>query len=430
MTREQDNDIDQDPYAAYDISSFLKQAVLRDSVQRQEDRVQRKTKLDEVLKIAWGENAKASFFIAPSTAANCLRWIGYESLGYKAAPKTFKLEMQSMMGSAAHWSLTKKLDSYGPQEYEFVIDKPGISGRIDSLLKNPLTEEWQVIDFKFVGSYVFKSIKREGLTPELKINKKNYNPGVEARKQILLYMWAESKRGMDVACGNIVYINRDSGDMKSCIVPWGPKEQNETNLFIEKINSAKENILKKELPEPSVESPHVCKSFCPYIVYCDHGKEFAKGKARKESKKMPSWLKEQIKLDKEKKDREMENLGINQPKLIPDQMFEVNSKTPQLKVDIGSNDVNEQNAKQETSQPVENIQNVEKEIYYRGDHELSITCDQCPTRLIRTVLFIEDTISRNKPKKLISVEDNCPHHGSITYWGRIKVDPDQLIDNS
>ena len=335
MIKEREINLNQDPYAVYDINSFLKQAILRDSVQRQEERAQRKNQIGEVLKIGWGENAKTPFSIAPSTAANCLKWIGYESLGYKGAPKNEKLEMQSMIGSAAHWSFTKKLALYGPQEYEFVIDKPSISGRIDFLLKNPLTEEWQVVDFKFVGNYVFNSIKREGLTPELKVNTNNYNPGVEARKQILLYMWSVTKRGMDVACGNIIYYNRDSGDMKSCLVPWGPKERNETDLFVEQIKIAQDNILKGELPDPSVESPHVCKSFCPYIAYCDFGKEFAEGKARRKSKKMPTWLKKQIKTYKEEKEEKMIKLGIDQPTLLTKDMLEDSIKKPKSKLNIG-----------------------------------------------------------------------------------------------
>ena len=93
MVAERLNDINQDPYAIYDIGKFLRTVILQDAKKDKEERLQGKTMRDEVLSICWGEGAKSAFYISPSTAANCLKWVGYDVLGYKGVPRKYEHEM-------------------------------------------------------------------------------------------------------------------------------------------------------------------------------------------------------------------------------------------------------------------------------------------------------------------------------------------------
>ena len=312
-------DINQDPYCVYDIHGLLKNAMLQNAANFRESRQTRKNNIKGVLESAWGEGIKQEIFTPPSTASNCLKWVGYEALGgYKPAPRTNELEMQSLIGSSAHWSFLKILATLGFQEHEFRTANPRLSGRIDFTFQNPITQEWQLLDLKFVGSFVFKKITREGLNPELRRNKNNYNPAIEAKRQLMLYMWAMSEYGLKIACGHVVYISRDAGTMKTCLVPWGDGERYETEEFLQRIREAEAAIKEGQLPSPSVESKHVCGSLCSYVAYCEHGQQFAKGEIRKVPNRKPAWLKEKITIQKIKRAERM----VLQPPLFSPGVFD------------------------------------------------------------------------------------------------------------
>ncbi|HJX46089.1 MAG TPA: hypothetical protein VJ399_02925 [Patescibacteria group bacterium] len=437
MAKEIPSDINLDTYGVYDIEKFLKQVVLKDTQQFREDRLQRKNQINEVLTLVWGEETKKPFFISPSTAARCLKIVGFEALGYKPAPAIFKRELQYIIGTGAHWMLLKKLSPYGLHEHTFQTDIPGVSGRMDFLFQNPITEKWQVIDLKFVGSFVFKTITREGLTPELKINKKNCNPSPEAKKQILLYMWAQDQVGLDIACGNVIYINRDSGEMKQCIIPWGAREKFDINQFIEKIKIAKEAINKGELPQASVESPYICKSPCPHLVDCDDGKIIAGGKFRKESKRRPKWVYKKVKEEKKEYEIKMQNLGITQARLIPEELFEndfestisrnIQEATGGLALPrIGKDLYKSQKAGEMQGQGITKLQKEikqEKTIYIRGDIELQDKTCKCGKNLIQSVRLVK---TYKNGKYLLSIDEQCPRDGLIKHYEPV-VDHDQYI---
>ena len=54
-------------------------------------------KKGEIYNSIWGVTDGTEITIPPSIAANCLRWWGYQELGYKPAPRTFEQEINLMI---------------------------------------------------------------------------------------------------------------------------------------------------------------------------------------------------------------------------------------------------------------------------------------------------------------------------------------------
>lgn len=302
----------------FKVSPLIKKAVEIDSQRWQEERKKKKENTSQTLKEVFGEGVSPENYINPSTASNCLRWMGYEILGtFKPLPHTFKQDLEMMMGSANHFALLRKVTNTGLgfQEQSFVKEKEGISGRLDLFFQNPKTKEWQIIDFKFKGSFAFRQIKREGLSPELKNLKDLYQPTSEDRLQILLYIWAKRKEGYKVSCGNIVYVNRDMGEIKEAVVFWDEKAKHEVETFLEKAKKALQAVEKGELPEPSVVSKYICAKYCSYRIYCDYGQKFAAGEVRKERRNIPKWVRIKAKKEAEERERKAKKIGLSQLEL-------------------------------------------------------------------------------------------------------------------
>lgn len=302
----------------YKLGPLIEKAVEEDAIKWQEARKQRKTSTEITLKTVWGVDLTANINISPSIASNCLRWVGYENLDseYTPAPRSFKSEMELMMGSAAHFSLLRKLSGLGSFEQD-VKSKEGISGRTDFIFQNPKTQEWQVLDIKFLSNFGFRNIKREGISKELKNTKNVYVPTPEHRLQLLLYMRALRGEGKNVTCGNVFYINRDTAETKEALVLWDSKAEYEVKEFLAKIKEAVKKIQNKELPEPTVQSDYICGKFCPFRIYCDYGQKFAAGQIRKESKKKPLWVYKRAKEQASLRQEKLEKAGISQPGLFP-----------------------------------------------------------------------------------------------------------------
>ena len=283
----------------------------------QENSRQRRKTQQEIFKAIWGEGTKIPEYFSPSVVAHCLRWVGYEALGYKPAPPSPESHLVTMMGSAIHWSLLRVIEQQIPsrQETSFTLDEADLSGRIDCLFRNPQTGEYQILEIKTVGDYPFRQIKREGLPPELRNTKNIYQPSPEHRNQVLLYMWAKRKEGLNVACANIIYINRDSGRIKEALVVWDSKAEYDAEQLVAQIRQAKEAISKGELPQPTVESSYTCAKLCPYRGYCEYGQKFAAGQIKKEQKRRPPWVYRQARKQATAKREEMERLGVVQSQL-------------------------------------------------------------------------------------------------------------------
>lgn len=306
----------QEIYTSYLLTPLIQKAVIVDAQQFRAGSSRRDETRNNILQSVWGSANENTVKISPSTAANCLRWIGYKALGYTGSPQPFEAELGLMIASAAHYSLLRKLKDFGLSEQSLIDEEHGISGRLDFLIKNPKTSEWQIADFKFVSDYGFRQVKREGIAKSLKNTKGIYNPSPEARLQIIMYMWMQRNEGFNVSMGNVVYINKNSGKIKEALVPWDALAEYDIKDFLEKIRVASDQIKKGELPVPTVASEHICASFCPYRIYCEYGQEFAAGRVRRESNRRPNWVYVKAREEATKAREKMEKLGLVQPQLF------------------------------------------------------------------------------------------------------------------
>jgi hypothetical protein len=330
---ERKGDENQQVYDTYKLGPWFEKAIKEDTRSYREARIVKQQTQSRIAREVWGDNVDIPTYVSPSTASNCLRWVGYELLsaekGFVPKDLTPEVETVMLMGSGAHWLMQKKLGVLGGKSEQSVVDDEGhISGRLDMLLRHPLTGEYMIVDFKFVSSYAFNQIKRANLPSYMRNTKDIYAPKPEHKIQLLLYMWAQRQKGTNIESGHLMYYNRDNGKLKEAVVMWDPETEYEIEEFIQKIKKAVENIDNGELPDPSVQAEFVCAKMCPYLAYCDYGQHYAKGEIKNASKtRKPSWVYKQAKQRREQKRQQMENLGIVQPRLI-DEDGNPNFKNP------------------------------------------------------------------------------------------------------
>ena len=127
-------------------------------------------------------------------------------------------------------------------------------------------------------------------------------------------MWVKRQEGCNVTMGNIIYINRDNGKMKECIVPWDALAEHDMKEFLKNLAEAREKIQEEELPEPTVVSKYVC-SFCPYGQHCKEGRKFVAGKIKKGRKRRPQWVYKEARKQAEARKQKMIESGFVQPEL-------------------------------------------------------------------------------------------------------------------
>lgn len=304
----------QEVFGVYRFVPIVEKALEADWESWHDQSAQRKQRQEEVLKSIFGNEVAVPGYISPSTASLCLRWVGYEALGHPAARPTTEANLAMMTGSAAHYSILKAIGRVipGREETAFTLEDEDISGRIDLLFTNPKTREKQVIEFKFVSDFAFKQVKRDNLPDYLRSTKNIYPPRPEHRKQVLLYIFAKRKEGMSVACGNIIYVNRNSGEMKEALVLWDALAEEDTLKLVEKIREAKRRIDQGQLPEPSVESAYVCEKLCPHRLNCDCGHDLAARGVRREQHKKSRVIYQAAKEQRQRKTEEMVKLGLVQ----------------------------------------------------------------------------------------------------------------------
>lgn len=311
----------QDIYDVYKTLPSIDKAIQDDWRRWRERRKEKQQEQLEALQAVWGEGVEVPRYVSPSIASSCLKWVGYEELeevlGTAPTPPTVEGSLVMMIGSAGHWSLLKKIEQQLPglEETSFVIDEADLSGRIDYLFRNPATEEYQLLEFKFVHDYVFRQVKREELEDKLRRTQDIHAPIAEHRRQVLLYMWAKRQEGKNVACGNIIYINRNDGKRKEALVLWDAIAEYDAQQSVEQIKRAKRDIKEGKLPEPTVESTHVCAKFCPYRGHCDYGQKFVADQVRKERKRRPPGVYKKAAQQRAAKEQQMIKLGIVQGRL-------------------------------------------------------------------------------------------------------------------
>jgi len=270
----------------------------------------------EMMKEIWGNNTEVIKYFSPSTLSFCLRWVGYQTLD-EYVPEKRKPEAEIILGlgQSGHYFIERVLKRFGVSEMPVWNDEEKMKGRLDFLMKNPATGEYQILDFKFVSSFTFKKIKREGLHDYLRETKEIYNPGLEAKLQTQLYMWMKRENGLNVTMGNVIYINRDNGQMKECLVPWDAVAEEDVRRFLEKLDKARERIEAGELPDPSVQSKYVCEYLCPYSKYCEPGQKFKAGQVRRSSKRLHPGILAKAREDAKEKKEKMKKLGVTQLKM-------------------------------------------------------------------------------------------------------------------
>ena len=305
-------------YDTYKLVPLIQKAVIEDSKGWRETYAGSADKKKRIYEGIWGEGLTVEKTVSPSIAANCLRWVGYDTLGYIGAERTFEQEIALLLGSAAHKYIEMKLKMFGKTEVPILHEETGLSGRVDLLIENPKTREWQAIDFKFVGNYGFQQVKREKLAPELKNTKGIYNASPETRLQLLQYIWILREGGKNVTLGNVIYINKDNGKTKECLVPWDAKAQYDMAEFLKKLKQARVDIKNGDVPEPTVQSTHICAGFCPHRTRCDYGQKFAAGRVRRQNKRRPNWVYKKAREQHREREALMIRLGQIQPRLFSD----------------------------------------------------------------------------------------------------------------
>lgn len=319
----------QEVYQAFRSLPLIEETLRADWRRWQEQAQQKDNQRQEVLEAIYGPGVKVPEQIHPSTASFCLRWVAYRALGYKEAEPEVKSISTMKMGSSIHWSYGRTMKDFLPGEAEasVVVGDPDLSGRIDYFFANPRwPDQYQILEFKSVSVWGFRQIKREGLPDYLQGTKDIYQPSPEHRKQTLLYMWAKSRHHYNVICANIIYINRSSGEMKEALIPWDALAEydveevlvpqiRQTQAIIEDLKKKKaagQPIDEQELPEPTVESAHVCGRFCPFRGRCEFGQKFAGGEVRRKAKRRPQYVYRKLKEDRQQVRGLMEKAGLVQ----------------------------------------------------------------------------------------------------------------------
>lgn len=314
--REIQKDVTTNPYDCWAISPLISKVLQSDSANYTKYRNDTFNNVSAVVTSVWGKKMEKPILFSPSTSSYCIRWNGFQILGkVPPAPTEEKASTVLMMGTGAHNSLSYKLKGFGQSEQILLDEEHSISGRFDFMFKNLTTQRWQIVDFKFVSPNTYKMINREGLPTYLR-GSRFYNPTPEARLQVITYMAVARYQNRDVAMGNVVYFNRLDGDRKETIVPWDPIAKYDADEFFKKLDTAKKQIEKDVLPEPSVQSSHVCAYFCPYRAHCDYGEKFAAHQVKKENKRRPAFVYRQLKAHIKEEKQRMEKLGVIQP-LLP-----------------------------------------------------------------------------------------------------------------
>lgn len=300
----------------YDETSLIDKAlVLGEQVRSAQSQANRQAS-EEIFQAVWGPDVERSFLFNPSSAAKCLRMVGYEKLGYKPLAKTSEQILALSMGSGVHRTLQAALRPFGETEASMFIGNGEFErGRPDFILKNPRTEKWLVDDFKTTSSWGFRKITRDGLPEWMRATPNIYVPRPEDKLQLLLYMHGLRQKGLEVVIGSVIYINTDNRQRKRCPVIWDELAQVEIDEFMEKVKEARSLISQGQLPPPSVQpksAKSICGKMCGYRQLCDPGRKELASQVKKETKRKPPWVYRKAKEQAEELKDEMVKQGIVQ----------------------------------------------------------------------------------------------------------------------
>lgn len=293
----------------YRLTPLMGEAIIASEEERQFLQAQKKQRRQQIIERRYGK-VESDFSFSPATISKCLRWAGYDLLGYRPLPKTPREIMILSTGTSTHWKILGALERFGKIEYPMVIDEDQIEGHLDFRFQNPKTKEYQIADLKTTSKEGFGMISREGMPTWMSITEKDfYVPRPEDRLQVLLYMLAERRKGYDVAVGNVIYINRNYNrrrlssrnleedlilqDMKEwtkeCLVLWDEMAESEVKQFLLEAEEAWIAIKKGELPKPSVHpksAPFLCGEADPHRLDCEFGHPLVARQLRRKAKRL------------------------------------------------------------------------------------------------------------------------------------------------
>ncbi len=296
-----------------------------------------------------------------STATVCVRKAQYLELGEEYGydlnslehDAEFKRAMAFLSGSALHKVYQYAGNRLTEDEVRTEVKIPfllapsnQIKGKPDMLWRNPETGEWQIAEYKNVGSYLFDQIKREGLQDYLKDTKGIYAPLADHRLQVLMYMWILRKEhNIDVKVGNIIYLHKDPRGnirgVKEAIVVWDAVAELEVENFVKQLETAnnqlaeiqkikqdgKFNHQKAEemLHERTTEDPWVCQN-CEAKLYCER-KIVSPDMAKIKKPDLPATILEQAREEHRKREEKLIEDGQLGRTLIPVDELETTRKT-------------------------------------------------------------------------------------------------------
>jgi hypothetical protein len=292
---------------------LIKTAIEADSKDYDESWNKRKATVRRNVISVYGVPPDEELNFSPSTSSNCVRWEGYQKLGYEGTPMSFGAKMATMIGRASHDELAKILRRNAPGRHNVPtnLDSEGVYGVMDWVFNNPILHKEEVIDWKFVASFKFKQINRDGLHELLRNTKNIYNPEPEYRRQLLLYMYDREKRGKEVACGVVVYVNRDNPEqMKPALIIWDAVAKYDAEQFLKEIQEAKLAVKEGQIPKENVISPYICRSMCPHVQHCEPGQAFAQRNIRRKRKVMPEWVYKKQREEFAQRQERLQELGI------------------------------------------------------------------------------------------------------------------------
>lgn len=287
---------------------------------RREDDLTRRGARQEVARQAFGKESDP-IRISPSLACHCLRWVGYELLGYSPTPRTADEETTMLLGTGFHRQALNLFDRYCPeaeQERGFSINLgPAVlSGQADFLYRDLKTGERILVELKTVSPFTWSKLRTQR-------DSSAYIPIAENRKQLLLYLWALSQvNNQEIDIGVIYYINRTSGERRSAPVFWDEVAKYDAEQLMAKIQKAGEALKQGQLPEPSVESPFICGKFCQYCHYCEYGQRFAQGEIKATKPHRPRSVYAIAKKQAEERRQKLIELGVVQPTLIGEEAYD------------------------------------------------------------------------------------------------------------
>lgn len=269
----------------------IEKALLVNNALSRDYYARRKAQQELFLRGQYGDDYAFRNPSSPSIAAICLRWDGYQRLGVAEAKeeKGLRAVLPAVMGTAIHRALAQILQrQYGsqilPSEEGLIIEEPEMSGRMDYIYRNPLTKKNQLWEVKTVSSFIFKQIKRDGFIPDYLKRMPGVYPlnKVENRRQVLIYLAGLDGTDRECEMANVLYISRDSGEVKEAVLFWDDATRFEAGEYMKQIKEAQEYTdtnLDPPLPTIAAESKSFyCGRVCPFRDKCEYAAEFV-GKA-------------------------------------------------------------------------------------------------------------------------------------------------------